>query len=175
MRQGNQEIYRMDENGEHVQRLTNHSDADYAPAISPDGSKIAFLSWREDGNDEVYVMNADGTDLQRLTNTEALEFDPIWSPDGKRILFVSQFGFDPPSSIGVVNADGSDLHYIVEGAAFIFSAFACWSPDGTFISYVSYVSQDRDGSAELYVVDADGGTPRRLTNNQDITFPVWQP
>jgi Tol biopolymer transport system component len=169
-RDSNWEIYRMDENGENIQQLTDHPAADYTPSISPDGSRIAFLSLR-DGNGEIYVMNADGSDLQRITQTDAIEADPLWSPDGKRILFVSQFGFTEPSSIGIVNADGSDLHYIVERAAF--NAFARWSPDGALIAYVSPV---QDGSLEVYVINADGSHPRRLTNNTDIDiYPVWQP
>ena len=78
------------------------------PAWSPDGKKIAFVSWREsnhDMNDDIYVMNADGTNAVNLTNHEAQDFDPAWSPDGTKIAFVSDRGGN--YDIYVMNADGT--------------------------------------------------------------------
>ena len=59
-----------------------------APAWSPDGRKIAFVSDR-DGNSEIYVMNADGSGQRRLTRNPAYDADPAWSPDGRTIAFVT--------------------------------------------------------------------------------------
>jgi Tol biopolymer transport system component len=49
------------------------------PAWSPDGSRIAFESYR-DGNFEIYVMNADGSGQTRITNNTANDESPDWSP-----------------------------------------------------------------------------------------------
>ena len=57
-----------------------------APAVSPDGSKIAFLSER-DGTTEVYVISADGTGEMRLTHTPETESQPDWTSDGSKIWF----------------------------------------------------------------------------------------
>lgn len=59
-----------------------------APAVSPDGARIAFMSQR-DGNWEVYRLNADGSGLVRLTNHGANDGLPAWSPDGSALAFVS--------------------------------------------------------------------------------------
>lgn len=59
--------------------LTPDSPNDYAPAWSPDGQRIVFVSER-DGNAELYVMNADGSNPIRLTYTAAAESDPDWTP-----------------------------------------------------------------------------------------------
>ncbi|MEW5960422.1 MAG: protein kinase, partial [Chloroflexota bacterium] len=70
-----------------IQSVTGHDD-DTAPALSPDGSKVAFMS-RRDGNWEIYVVNADGSDLLRLTEDPAQDGLPAWSPDGRVIAFIS--------------------------------------------------------------------------------------
>ena len=78
----------MNANGASPVRLTNTFAADYRPAWSPDGARIAFVSTR-DGNPEIYVMNADGTSPVRLTSYAGYDADPAWSPDGSRIAFSS--------------------------------------------------------------------------------------
>jgi TolB protein len=80
--------------------------AETAPAASPDGTQIAFVSNR-DGNEEIYLMGADGSNQTRLTTNEMVDTDPAWSPDGTRIVFASSRSgsFD----IFVINTDGSGL------------------------------------------------------------------
>lgn len=63
-------------------------EVDTAPAPSPDGERVAFMSQR-DGNWEIYVINTDGSNLQRLTNDPGQDGLPAWSPDGEAIAFVS--------------------------------------------------------------------------------------
>jgi TolB protein len=72
------------------QPLTD-SDDDTAPALSPDGQKIAYMS-RRAGNWEIYLINADGSDARRLTDNGADDGLPTWSPDGRAIAFVSNRG-----------------------------------------------------------------------------------
>ena len=59
-----------------------------APAWSPDGRTIVFVSWR-DGNGEVYAMDANGSGPRNLTQNPAKDVRPAWSPDGRSIAFVS--------------------------------------------------------------------------------------
>ncbi|MEW6215632.1 MAG: chitobiase/beta-hexosaminidase C-terminal domain-containing protein, partial [Nitrospirota bacterium] len=73
-------------------------------AFSPDGSKIAFSSYR-DGNYEIYVMDADGTGQTNLTNNPGIDVWPAWSPDGTKIAFASFR--DGNQEIYVMNADGT--------------------------------------------------------------------
>jgi TolB protein len=56
-------------------------------AISPDATKIAFVSQR-DGTCEIYVMNRDGNSVKRLTDNTAWDVHPAWSPDGTKLAFV---------------------------------------------------------------------------------------
>jgi Tol biopolymer transport system component len=68
----------MNANGTGQTRLTSNPDYNGEPAWSPDGSEIAFTSYR-DGNYEIYVMNTDGTGQTRLTNNLAYDGEPTWS------------------------------------------------------------------------------------------------
>ncbi len=62
--------------------------SDTAPAWSPDGRQIAFISARA-GNWEIYTVDvATGQEL-RLTEHPAADVAPAWSPDGKRLAFLS--------------------------------------------------------------------------------------
>jgi Tol biopolymer transport system component len=69
----------MDADGSNQQRLTGNSAWDREPSWSSDGSRIAFISYR-DGNYEIYVMDTDGSNQQRLSNNPAQDQSPSWSP-----------------------------------------------------------------------------------------------
>jgi len=58
----------------------------YAPAWSPDGSRLAFVS-RRSGDEEIYVARADGTGVRRLTRLPAPDLAPAWSSDGRRLAW----------------------------------------------------------------------------------------
>ncbi len=88
---------------EDIQTVTN-VDEDTAPALSPDGSQVLFMSRREE-NWDVYVIDVDGSNLNRLTNDPADDGLPIWSPDGNAIAFVSNRG--GPWAVWAMTPDGA--------------------------------------------------------------------
>ncbi|MDD3819572.1 MAG: DUF5050 domain-containing protein, partial [Actinomycetota bacterium] len=62
------EIYIMNIDGSNKTNISNTPDKDeYDPCFSPDGTKIAFSTYR-DGNSEIYIMNADGSEQINITN-----------------------------------------------------------------------------------------------------------
>jgi Tol biopolymer transport system component len=67
---GNEDIYIANSDGSGLTRLTTDAGDDFRPIISPDGSRIVFISNR-DGNYEIYGINSDGTNEHRLTNDPA--------------------------------------------------------------------------------------------------------
>jgi len=176
-RDGNTEIYTIHPNGSGLARLTNDPSYDDSPAVSPDGTHIAFLTARHDPNPqfpnlkyEIYVIDIDGSDLQRLTNTEAAEDHPAWSPDGSKIIFDADYDADGFYEIYTIHPDGSNLRRLTSTQAN--DQFADWSPDGRQIAF----SSDRNGNWDIFVMDADGRNPHPLTDSPNWElFPAWSP
>jgi LysM repeat protein len=88
--------------------LISDNAGDTAPAPSPDGAQIAFMSPDREGsgNWEIYVMNSNGTGVTRLTNNKANDGLPAWSPDGSTIAFASDR--DGAWAIWAMNPDGTN-------------------------------------------------------------------
>ena len=142
-----------------------------APAWSPDGRTIVFVSWR-DGNGEVYAMDANGSGPRNLTQNPANDVRPAWSPDGRSIAFVSSRSpssrckpgpgrcwrdYDRQSEIYVMNADGSRKRNLTRDRAS--DDLPTWSPDGRRIAFLHGRGR---GRGQLYVVNADGSGLRNL-------------
>jgi TolB protein len=151
----NSEIFAMHSDGSGLRRLTNSPGSDMWPALSPDGSKIAFVSHRE-GNGDLYVMNSDGTNEISLAPSDSADLLPVWSPDGQRIAFTSYR--DERSEVYLVNADGTGLLRLTHtpGSDHALS----WSPDGNWIVFLSR----RSGNNDLWLMrSSDGSVVRQLT------------
>ncbi len=101
----------MPASGGELRRLTTDPANGMYPSWSPDGRRIAFMSWRN-GRTELFVMNADGRDQRKLMDVERGDaIDPRWSPDGARIAFVHMpDGMNGNAArICTVGADGAAL------------------------------------------------------------------
>jgi hypothetical protein len=107
--------------------LSSNTSSDSDPAWSPDGSKIAFESNRDDAStSEVYVMNANGSSQTRLTNNAVADYEPVWSPDGAKIAFTSRQAPAGTDEVYVMNADGSAQVDLTNSAGADFSPD--WQP-----------------------------------------------
>ncbi len=168
-RDGDLEIFTMNADGSDQQNLSNIVSTEYYPAISHDGTKVAYYSTRNTQTGELFVMNVDGSNVQQVTNTAG---DPLyysWSPDDSKILFQDDRGSNN-DEIFVINADGSGLTQITDNASF--DRYPSWSPDGNKIAFAS----NRDGDAEIYTINPDGTNLQKLTDNISRDYaPRWSP
>ncbi len=178
-RNGNAEIYVMNPDGSGQTRLTFNTSNEFCPDWSPDGTKIAFESDRDDARpvacfpnciSKLYVMDADGRNERRMMNLEGSEGHPDWSPDGRSIVFNSDRNGDGKNEIYVVPAEGGEPRLVI-GDGFDNTA-PDWSPDGREIAFGS----DRDGGLDIFRVSADGTGLRKVVDSgQNDYFPDWSP
>ena len=167
-RSGGWDVFVMGADGTDQARLSGSPPADLMPALSPDGSKIAFASvdWTTGGRLDLYVMDLDGTDLTQLTDTvDTAELDPAWSPEGERIAFTWQAGDGVRSRrIYLMDADGGNKRRLT-GNDWLEETPA-WSPDGTRVAFI--VTRSHEGSdlqdLDIYVIGVDGTGQVRLTD-----------
>ena len=151
-------------------RVTSSFTQALFPAISPDGTTVAFASM-DTGTWYIYLVNIDGSEVGQFTTFSSAV--PDWSPDGLRLVFNSDHDDEPKDTPDLwgMDLDGTNLvEYIDRPASADFNGQ--WSPDGNWILFVS----DRDGNYNLYVVDIDGADLTRLTSHPASDFnPRWSP
>jgi len=134
-------------------------------------TQIAFVSSRT-GTKEIWVMDYDGANQHPLTALHTISLTPRWSPDATRIAFTC---FEP--SHGVVSPQLC-MYSVDAGKVITFPRYRgtnsspAWSPDGSHLIFSSSML----GNPELFVTDANGASPKRLTfSNGASTSPAWNP
>jgi len=172
MRDGNEDIYVMDEDGGNQIRLTQNTAIDAYPVWSPDNQKIAFVSNRN-GDWEIFSMNTDGNLQTNLSRNPANDGYISWSPDSQKIVFASNRDSSIPDllDIYVMNADGNNVLRLTDHPAV--DVHPAWSPNGQKIAFAS----DREGNREIYVMNTDGTNIINLTNYGVAydDYPAWSP
>lgn len=123
------------------------------PAISPDGSEIAFVS----GGD-IWTAPANGGEARLLVSNPANESRPLYSPDGRRLAFISTRTGN--GDIYVLTLDTGDLKRLTFDDSN--DQLDAWSADGSWIYFTSS-SRDISGMNDIYRVRPDGGTPMQVT------------
>jgi len=135
-------------------------------------TQIAFISSRT-GHKELWVMDYDGADQHQLTHLGSISLTPRWSPDASRIAFTC---FAPAN--GIVSAQicmySFDANKLVTFARYKgTNSSPTWSPDGSQVMF----SSSMQGNPSLYVSDASGNRPKRITfpGTGSDTSPAWNP
>lgn len=116
---------------------------------------------RRHGRVQLYIINADGTAERRLTRSVGDDTHPAWSPDGSTIVFDSTRD-GSTWNLYTIRPDGTGEHRLTTPGANRTTETARhpqWSPDGRRL----VLDSTRDGDEEIYVMDADDTTVRRLT------------
>jgi Tol biopolymer transport system component/serine/threonine protein kinase len=155
--------------GQEHRRLTAGAGWEGQPAMSPDGTMVAYTA-DENGNPDLWVIRSDGGDPLQLTHGPAADTDPAWFPDGNAIAFVSDR--DGAPAIWRIPPLGGAAVKLVSDAA-----DPAISPDGARIAF----SRAGPGGLPRIAVAplADPTRARVLTGDDDgfwaHTEPSWSP
>jgi len=162
------ELWVMDVDGAGARSLTRDRSIALSPSWSPDGSLLAFSTYRDGGSPHLYVVPATGGKLYPVSVRPGLNTSPAYSPDGRELACT--LSKDGNSEIYVLDARGGSPRRLTDNRAIDTSP--CWSPTGREIAFTS----DRSGLPQVHVMDRDGGNVRRLTYEVDYTdSPAWSP
>lgn len=175
--------------------LTSAKKSSLAPAFSPDGRWLAFISDRSDTR-QLYRLALDGGDAEALTSGTEGVTAFAWSPDGTRIGYTMTDPVTPAmkertEKYGELTHEDHDarmanLHVVtvttrasapLTNGTFVVGAFA-WSPDGTRLAFDHRVSSDagQSGTADISLVNVATSTVTPLvTQAGPDTNPRWSP
>jgi TolB protein len=203
---GCDQIYVMDLDGADLRRVSTGEGRTTCGYFFPHGDRILFSSthhrdvacpappdrsrgyvWPLHPYD-IFVANADGSGARQLTDRPGCDAEATISPDGSRIVFTSDR--DGDLELYSMNADGSDVRRLTFEEGYDGGAF--FSPDGTRIVYRAHHPTEaadledyrtllgegliRPGRVELWIMDADGGNRRAITDNGAANFaPFFHP
>ncbi len=172
-RDGNGELYAMHFGGGSAVRVTNTAANETQPALSPDATKIAYVS-DVSGVTKLWMSATNGFGAQPLTAgfgfAGAVEASPSWAPDGKRIVFVSTV--NGSADLFVLSlSGGAPMPLVVAPSADVEPA---WSPDGSQVAFAS--DRSSGGATNIYVVNvATGIVTQATTGGGPDGQPGWLP
>jgi dipeptidyl aminopeptidase/acylaminoacyl peptidase len=175
--------------------ITAHDE--HSVAWSPDGSRLAFLSDKDNaGQLQVYVATTDGGAARKLTNLKGYAAGPRWSPDGRRLAVLltesagGPVGPTQPATpeVGVIEEHVHEQRLTLidpesgrarpVSPADLYVYEYDWSPDGKELVFIgAHGSGDNNWYiARLYTLEADSGRLTELLKpDMQIANPRWSP
>lgn len=159
-----------DADGQNIRNAMNSSEPIISPSWSPDGKKVAYVSF-EDRKPVIYVHELATGRRIALSNQKGNNSAPAWSPDGKKLAI--SLSKDGNTQIYSINADGTGLQRLTRG--YTIDTEPQYSADGRYI----YFTSDRGGNPQIYRMSAEGEQAegvKRVTFKQGfVTSPRISP
>jgi TolB protein len=153
-------------------RLTNGPWDDIHPALSPDGTLVAFSSHRA-GYWDIYTLDLTNGKTTQLTDDPGYDGAPTWSPDGLWLAFEKYMDGNLEIYIHLIGGATEPFPLTNHPAA----DFApSWSPGGRKIAFTS----DRSGGNDIWIADLDKAGDQQFSNltqnpTSSQSLPAWSP
>ncbi|MFM9967009.1 MAG: Tol-Pal system beta propeller repeat protein TolB [Burkholderiales bacterium] len=152
--EGRFELRIADADGQGAQTALASREPIISPAWSPDGTRLAYVSF-ENKKAVVYQHSLATGQRQVVANFRGSNSAPAWSPDGRQLAV--SLSRDGGSQLFLVNADGTNVRRLTQSQSIDTEPF--FSADGQSI----YFTSDRGGSPQIYRMSANGGEAQRIT------------
>ncbi|MCM8596299.1 Tol-Pal system beta propeller repeat protein TolB [Accumulibacter sp.] len=148
------ELHISDADGQNAQIALISKEPIISPSWSPDGSRLAYVSF-ENKKPVVYVHSLASGKRAVVANFKGSNSAPAWAPDGRKLAVV--LSKEGGSQIFLVNADGSGAQRLTSDGAI--NTEPSFSPDGQYV----YFTSDRGGSPQIYRIAVGGGEVQRVS------------
>jgi TolB protein len=149
-----QQLQVADADGFNPQTVASSVEPLMSPSWSPDGKKVAYVSF-ERKSAAIYVQTLATGERIRVAEYPGINGAPTWSPDGTKLALT--LSKDGSPDIYVLDLSTRSLNKLTK--SFAIDTEPSWSPDGSSIVFTS----DRGGKPQIYSVPSQGGQEKRLT------------
>ena len=152
-------------------RLTYGEWDDTSPALSPDGTQVAFASNRS-GTWDLYVLTLESGEIIRVTNSPDYESAPSWSPDGQWLA--CEIYLNENLEVAIVSLTDGEQEPIPVTNEPSSDHSPAWAPDGRHVAFVS----NRGGDSDIWLANLDKTGDERYINLSHTPFsgeshPIW--
>ncbi|NUN02414.1 MAG: PD40 domain-containing protein [Bryobacteraceae bacterium] len=150
-----------------LRRLTSDAGLTFQPALSPDGTLVAYSSDRNGTGDfDIWLQQVPGGQPHRLTEDSRDEVDPAFSPDGMTIAYRAEGDAD---GIYTIPTLGGKSTLLARGGY-----RPRFSPDGSRIAF--WIGERSFRTSKIFIVPTSGGTPVQLAPEFSYAaWPLWSP
>jgi TolB protein len=147
-----------DSDGYNPQTVVRSREPLLSPAWSPDGAKLAYVSF-ERGNSSIYIQEIATGAREVVSARKGINGSPAFSPDGRKLALTLSFAGHP----NIYSMELADHQITQLTRGYAIDTEPRWMPDGQTIVFTS----DRSGKPQLYQISASGGAATRITFQGD--------
>ncbi|MGM0831333.1 MAG: Tol-Pal system beta propeller repeat protein TolB [Pseudomonadota bacterium] len=147
-------LYVADADGRNSQQILTSDQPIMSPAWSPDGRKLAYVSF-ETERPAIYIQDVSTGQRVQATSFEGINGAPTWSPDGRRIAM--SLSKDGQPEIYILDINNRSVERITQNSSI--DTEPAWAPDGRSLLFTS----DRSGGPQIYEYSLGSGEANRIT------------